>query len=61
MAKQKRVCTHPERTRRQESAALRKAKRDNRSNVEQIRELDGRLGRGQGATKERARLTGEAA
>jgi hypothetical protein len=41
---------------RQEEAVERQTARDARTNVQQIAVLDGRLGEGVGATKERARL-----
>ncbi len=44
------------RTARQESAVKRQAVRDDRLIVEQVRELDRRLGVGVGAKRERARL-----
>ena len=51
-----RDCTHPQRTRRQEQAdKLRKA-RANRTDQQQLAELDRVFGKGKGAKKERARL-----
>lgn len=41
---------------RQERAMERKAARDSMTSAEQILELDGRLGKGKGAARERARL-----
>lgn len=41
---------------RQESAGVRQEKRDKRSPLQQLIVLDKRLGKGQGATKERAKL-----
>ncbi len=41
---------------RQESAGVRQEERDKRSPLQQLIVLDKRLGKGQGATKERAKL-----
>jgi len=42
---------------RRESAKARQTERTKRSTAEQIKRLDTMFGKGQGATKERARLT----
>ncbi len=52
----KHVCHHPYRKQRQESAAKLAAERASRSDKQQLEALDRRLGPGQGAQKERARL-----
>tara|TARA_Y100000593_G_scaffold75066_1_gene138378 strand:+ start:517 stop:786 length:270 start_codon:yes stop_codon:yes gene_type:complete len=51
-----RQCTHPQRTRRQESARKCADARAKRTDQEQLVELDKLLGKGKGAKKERARL-----
>ena len=51
-----RQCTHPQRTRRQESAKKCKEARLKRTNQEQLNHLDKLLGKNKGAKKERARL-----
>ena len=51
-----RSCTHPQRTRRQESAKKCAEARANRTDQQQIKHLDKLLGKNKGAKKERARL-----
>lgn len=52
----KRECTHPQRTRRQESAKKCAEARAKRTHSQQLKHLDEILGKNKGATKERARL-----
>ncbi len=51
-----RQCTHPQRTRRQETAKKVAKARAKRTDQQQLAELDKLLGKGKGAKKERARL-----
>ena len=51
-----RDCTHPQRTRRQESAKKCAEARAKRTDQQQLNQLDKLLGKNKGATKERARL-----
>ena len=51
-----RQCTHPQRTRRQESAKKCVEARAKRTDQQQLAELDRVFGKGKGAKKERARL-----
>jgi len=51
-----RSCTHPQRTRRQESAKRCVEARAKRTDKEQLAELDRVFGKDNGAKKERARL-----
>ena len=51
-----RECTHPNRTRRQESANKCAKARVERTDQQQLAELDRIFGKGKGAKKERARL-----
>ena len=52
-----RQCTHPQRTRRQESAKKCAEARAERTDRQQLAHLDTILGKNKGAVKERARLT----
>lgn len=54
------VCKHPFEQLRRECAAARQVLRDKRSAKDQLAELDKRLGVGQGAERERARLAKQA-
>ena len=51
-----RKCTHPQRTRRQESAKKCAEARAKRTDQQQLAELDRVFGKDKGAKKERARL-----
>ena len=51
-----RQCTHPQRTRRQESAKKCAKARSERTDRQQLAHLDTILGKNKGAVKERARL-----
>ena len=51
-----RDCTHPQRTRRQESAKKLKEARAKLTDQQQLNKLDNLLGKGKGAEKERVRL-----
>ena len=51
-----RSCTHPQRTRRQESAKKCAEARAKRTDQQQLAELDKLLGTNKGAKRERARL-----
>ena len=51
-----RQCTHPQRTRRQESAKKCAKARSKRTDQEQLVQLDKLLGKNKGAQKERERL-----
>jgi len=52
----KHVCTHPFEELRRKDAIERQEERNKRSPLEQLKELDARLGIGVGAKRERARL-----
>ena len=54
-----RSCTHPRRTRRQESAKKLTKARAERTDLEQLAHLDKLLGKNKGAKNERARLKGK--
>ena len=51
-----RQCTHPLRTRRQEQAEKLRKARAERTDKQQLAELDRMFGKGKGAKKERAKL-----
>lgn len=59
--KPKRTTTHPLRTARRDEATKQAAKREKLSPRQQLNRLDRRLGKGQGAAKERTRLSAAAA
>ena len=52
-----RQCTHPQRTRRQESAKKCAEARAKLTNQQQLNKLDKMFGKGKGAEKEREKLT----
>lgn len=53
----KRICRHPQRTRRREEALNRKMISDLLNPTQRIAVLDYRLGKDEGAVRERARLS----